>query len=157
MLARVWRGRRPAPYTPGVHALWRYAAPGGPCICEPADCTYAALSLTIIRMLPVALSLLGSGLRPVSVAFLGCFGPRGIASILFVLIAVEEFGVLHSEAIFRVVVLTVLLSTVAHGATANPFARRYSLHVQGAKSDHRAEHRPALELPVRRSHAAVEA
>ena len=116
-----------------------------------------ALSLTIIRMLPVALSLLGSGLRPVSAAFLGWFGPRGLASILFVLIAVEEFGVLHSEAISRVVVLTVLLSTVAHGAMAYPFARRYSLHGQGAKSDYSAEHRPALELPVRISHTAVEA
>ncbi len=113
--------------------------------------------MTIIRLLPVSLGLLGSGLRLVSVAFLGRVRLRGLASILFDLIVVEEFGVLHSEAISRVVVLTVLLSAVAHGATAYPFARRYSLHVQGAKSAHSAEDRPALELPVRISHAAIEA
>jgi len=157
MLVRVWRGRRPASYTPRLHALWRYPAPVGPCICKPADCTYAALSLTIIRILLVSLGLLGSGLRLVSGVFLGGFRLRGLASILFVLIGLEEFGVLHSEAISRVVVLTVLLSAVAHGATAYPFARRYSLHVQGAKSAHSAEDRPALELPVRISHAPVEA
>ena len=119
-------------------------------------CGYAALSLSLLRMLPVALSLFGSKLRPVSIALLGWFGPRGLASILFVLIVIEEFPVEHSNVISNVTMLTVLLSTIAHGITAYPFAHRYSSRVHKAKNDHPAEHRPAPDLPVRISNIAVE-
>src|SRR6185437_10676478 len=51
---------------------------------------YAILSLTVIRMLPVAISLAGDHLRPATVAFMGWFGPRGLASVVFTLLALEE-------------------------------------------------------------------
>jgi sodium/hydrogen antiporter len=51
---------------------------------------YAAASLTLVRMLPVALAMVGTGMRRATVGFLGWFGPRGLASIVFVLIQLEE-------------------------------------------------------------------
>ncbi|MCH7890479.1 MAG: cation:proton antiporter, partial [Gemmatimonadetes bacterium] len=86
---------------------------------------YVLLSLTVVRMVPVALSLLGTGLRPASVAFLGWFGPRGLASMLFVLLVVEEGRLASSPFLETVVMLTVLASTVLHGLTAYPLARRF--------------------------------
>ena len=62
--------------------------------------TYAVLSLTVIRMIPIALSLLGSGIRLPTSLFLGWFGPRGLASILFVLLILEEFDISHRAEIF---------------------------------------------------------
>ena len=52
---------------------------------------YAMLSLTVVRMAPVALSMIGAGLRPDSVAIMGWFGPRGLASVVFTLMALEDF------------------------------------------------------------------
>ena len=80
---------------------------------------YAVLSLTVIRMVPVFLSLLGAGRDVGSKLFIGWFGPRGLASIVFGVI-VFDAGVPGRETIAVVVVLTVLLSIIAHGATANP-------------------------------------
>lgn len=89
---------------------------------------YTLLSLTVVRMLPVMISLLGTGLRGPTVAFLGWFGPRGLASILFVLLVVEE-GRLDSGPLLEAVVMTtVLASAMLHGATAYPLARRYGLY-----------------------------
>ncbi|MER5965717.1 cation:proton antiporter [Streptomyces sp. NPDC002057] len=85
---------------------------------------YAVLSLTVVRMLPVALALIGTGLRPASVAYIGWFGPRGLASLVFGLMAFEEHlaGVgLLSE----VVAVTVGLSVLLHGASAPFLGRRY--------------------------------
>ncbi len=111
---------------------------------------YALLSLTLFRMLPVALSLLGSGLRPASFAFVGWFGPRGLASILFVLVVVEQGRVEGGVLLETAVVFTVLLSTLLHGITAYPLARRYGAHVQAQRTA--AEHEPVDELPVRIRH-----
>ncbi len=88
---------------------------------------YAFASLTIIRMLPVALSLVRSGLDRPSIAFIGWFGPRGLASVVFALLAIEELGETLPEVNQAVatVVLTVLLSVVLHGITARPGGRRY--------------------------------
>jgi sodium/hydrogen antiporter len=88
---------------------------------------YAVLSLTVIRMLPVALSLLGSGTDVATVLFIGWFGPRGLASVVFALIAIED---LHDVAnpvqtVVAVIGLTVLLSVFAHGLSARPLAGRY--------------------------------
>jgi NhaP-type Na+/H+ or K+/H+ antiporter len=83
---------------------------------------YAILSLTLIRMLPVAISLIGSGLDSFTVLFLGWFGPRGIASILYLLIAVGDLGFAGYESALSVIVLTVLLSTVLHGISAVPLS-----------------------------------
>lgn len=115
---------------------------------------YATLSLTAVRMLPVALSLLGSGLRPVSVAFLSWFGPRGLASILFALLVVEEGRLVSGAMIEAVVLLTVLLSTFAHGISAFPLARRYGAFVTAAPERAPAEHAASLEHPVRVRHLA---
>lgn len=86
---------------------------------------YAVLSLTVIRMIPVALSLWGAGLDKGTVAFLGWFGPRGIASILYLLMAVLQIGPEGHRQIFSVITLTVLLSIFLHGMSAVPFSRMF--------------------------------
>ena len=103
---------------------------------------YALASLTVIRMLPVALSLWRSGLDRPSVVFIGWFGPRGLASVVFALLAIEELGE-TTPAVRRAVAtvaLTVLLSVVLHGLTARRGGRRY---VQSE------EHRPGTEAAPR--------
>ncbi|MGC0403912.1 NhaP-type Na+/H+ or K+/H+ antiporter [Streptomyces sp. SAI-126] len=85
---------------------------------------YALLSLTVLRMLPVALALIGTGLRATSVAYIGWFGPRGLASLVFGLLALEEHlpgGTLLS----RVIAVTVSLSVILHGASAPFLGNRY--------------------------------
>ena len=89
------------------------------------DLLYAVLSLTVVRMVPVALSLVGAGLRPATVGFLGWFGPRGMASIIYLLILIDDYGLPASAEIAPVVVLTILLSILAHGVTGAPLARGY--------------------------------
>lgn len=84
---------------------------------------YALLSLTVIRMLPIFLSLLGAGERAGTKLFLGWFGPRGLASIVFAIIVINE-GVPEARFLAMIVVLTVFLSLISHGISANPLARR---------------------------------
>jgi sodium/hydrogen antiporter len=85
---------------------------------------YAFLSLTIVRMLPVALALAGVGLDRFSVAFVGWFGPRGLASVIFALLALEDLHDAGRELV-AVIALTVLLSVAAHGLSAGPLASRF--------------------------------
>jgi NhaP-type Na+/H+ or K+/H+ antiporter len=88
---------------------------------------YAILSLTLARMLPVAISMLGTGAKRPTVAFLGWFGPRGAASIVFALLLLEEESRLpNQELILTVVFVAVGLSVLAHGASAAPLANRYA-------------------------------
>jgi sodium/hydrogen antiporter len=108
---------------------------------------YAVLSLTVIRMLPVALSLLGARLDWPTVFFIGWFGPRGLASIVFALLALED---LHGvpgpiDEVVATIGLTVLFSVVFHGLTAPPLARRYA-------ATHPVDQEPAEhpELALRR-------
>ncbi|MDN5750086.1 MAG: cation:proton antiporter [Pseudonocardia sp.] len=89
---------------------------------------YAVLSLTVVRMVPVALVLIGAGLDRRTVAFIGWFGPRGLASLVFALIAVEELGPQADPAVVAIAV-TVLLSVLAHGFSAAPLATRYGRRV----------------------------
>jgi sodium/hydrogen antiporter len=85
---------------------------------------YAVLSLTVIRMLPVAIAVAGLGHRPATVAFLGWFGPRGLASMILALVVVDEAPALAGlEEIFLVTTVTVLLSVFAHGISAAPLIR----------------------------------
>jgi NhaP-type Na+/H+ or K+/H+ antiporter len=84
---------------------------------------YALLSLTVIRMVPVALSLIGTGLDRKTVWFIGWFGPRGIASILYMLMAVIVLGRSGNEQIMAVISLTVVMSIVLHGITSVPLTR----------------------------------
>ncbi len=85
---------------------------------------YAILSLTVIRMLPVFLSLTGTDLTVSDKLFLGWFGPRGLASIVFIVIVLNE-NLPGGETLMMTVVWTVILTIIAHGLTANPLAALY--------------------------------
>ncbi|MEU3616651.1 cation:proton antiporter [Streptomyces sp. NPDC006872] len=86
--------------------------------------TYAVLSLTVVRMLPVALALAGTGMRLPTVAYVGWFGPRGLASVVFGLLLVEDH-VPGIELLSRVIAATIGLSILLHGMSAPYFAVRY--------------------------------
>lgn len=86
---------------------------------------YAIASLTLVRMLPVAVALLGSGAARPTRWFAGWFGPRGLATIVFALTVIEESGLSGTTRIVDVATMTVLLSVFAHGASAAPLTDRY--------------------------------
>lgn len=92
---------------------------------DVATVAYAVLSLTLVRMLPVALSLTGTGARWPTRAFVGWFGPRGLATVVFALTVVEEFDVPGASRIVSVATVTVLLSILAHGLSAGALTSRY--------------------------------
>jgi NhaP-type Na+/H+ or K+/H+ antiporter len=104
---------------------------------------YAVLSLTLVRMLPVALALAGTGLSRATVLFMGWFGPRGLASIVLGLVYLEHEAMLPGESTIRLAVMaTVLLSIFAHGLSTLPGIAAYSRKI--ASLDARApEHRAA--------------
>jgi NhaP-type Na+/H+ or K+/H+ antiporter len=85
---------------------------------------YAILSLTVVRMLPVFVSLLGLGMRTDAKLFVGWFGPRGLASIVFLVIVVQE-KLPGSDVLMSATVATVVLSILGHGLSANPLAARF--------------------------------
>jgi NhaP-type Na+/H+ or K+/H+ antiporter len=87
---------------------------------------YAILSLTVVRMLPVAIAMVGSRARAPTLGFLGWFGPRGLASIVFAVIVIEESNLPHEHLIVLAIYLTVGLSVFAHGLSAAPLANRYA-------------------------------
>ena len=87
---------------------------------------YAVLSLTVIRMVPVAIAMLGSHAQLPTLGFLGWFGPRGLASIVFAVILIEESQLPHEDLMVLAIYLTVGLSVFAHGLTAAPLADRYA-------------------------------
>jgi sodium/hydrogen antiporter len=91
---------------------------------------YAVLSLTIVRIIPVAISLIGGGFARATQLYLGWFGPRGTASVIFALIVVEEAKLPATSLIVHVVAVTVTLSIVAHGLTARPGAGAYARAVE---------------------------
>jgi sodium/hydrogen antiporter len=95
---------------------------------------YAVLSLTVVRMLPVAFGLVGVGMRRETVLFMGWFGPRGLASVVFTLLAVITLEG-HGDAAHTIALAatwTVLLSVVAHGLTAGPLGRLYGERIRRA-------------------------
>jgi sodium/hydrogen antiporter len=96
---------------------------------------YAVLSLTVIRMLPVAIALLGSGARAPTVLFAGWFGPRGLASIVFALVVVEEAEIAAIPTIVEVATVTIVLSVVAHGVSAPFLVERYARWVTAQQGD----------------------
>jgi sodium/hydrogen antiporter len=109
---------------------------------------YAVLSLTVVRMAPVALALAGARLGWAATAFVGWFGPRGLASVVFALLALEDLGEKAASPAVAVITATVLLSVIAHGASAEPLARRYGA-VQ-ARSATRGDSDGLPEVPTRR-------
>jgi len=117
---------------------------------------YAALSLTVIRMLPVAVALAGARLGRPAVLFIGWFGPRGLASVVFPLLALEDLTETAAKPVITVITFTVLLSVLAHGLSADPLARRYGPRLTpspGAARPVRLAEIPERRL-IRRSPAA---
>ena len=114
------------------------------------ELVFAVLSLTVFRMLPVALSLIGTGMRARSAAFIGWFGPRGLASVVFALLAVEDLDVDDAlRQALATITITVLLSVILHGVTADVFATRYGAWIHRERPT--AETAPATEPAARRS------
>ncbi|MFE9040393.1 cation:proton antiporter [Streptomyces sp. NPDC012421] len=111
---------------------------------------YAVLSLTVVRLLPVALSLLGSGLRPPTVLYIGWFGPRGLASVVLGLLVAEEH-VAGTGTIGRIVAVTVGLSVLLHGATAAVLAGAYGAWYRRALAASGGGLREADEVPEARN------
>lgn len=93
----------------------------------PKVLLYSVLSLTFLRMFPVVLSLIGSGFTFKSKLFIGWFGPRGIASILYVMTVAEHVSAdkIDNE-LFGVISLTIFLSIILHGLSANPLVKGYA-------------------------------
>ncbi|MGI9595652.1 MAG: cation:proton antiporter [Acidimicrobiales bacterium] len=110
---------------------------------------YAIASLTVIRIVPVLIAMIGSGTFLETRLFLGWFGPRGLASILFALVVVEELDSPAGRTIFTVAAWTVLASVFAHGLTANAWAGRLA-HRLTIETDPMPENEPAAEMPTRR-------
>jgi NhaP-type Na+/H+ or K+/H+ antiporter len=108
---------------------------------------YTVLSLTVVRMLPITLSLFGAGVRLPTVGFLGWFGPRGLASILFALFVLEEAPMPAADHILAVTIVTVAFSILAHGVTAAPAARWYGAVAR--RMGECEENKPVSEMPTR--------
>ena len=107
---------------------------------------YALVSLAVVRPAAVALSLLRSGVRPLTVAFVGWFGPRGLATIVFALLVVDSAGIGDRALIFTVASWTVIASVFLHGLTAAPAAARYGRRMAKRRGP---EHEDVPELPTR--------
>lgn len=98
---------------------------------------YAALSLTVVRGLAVAISLVGSRARAPTTAFLAWFGPRGIASVLYSFLLLESSdGLPVSGLVVDVVMVTVTMSVVLHGITAAPWAAAYGRWFTSMEDEH---------------------
>ena len=102
---------------------------------------YALLSLTVVRMVPVAIATVGTRARPPTIGFLGWFGPRGLASIVFAVIVLEDSQLPHEQIVLLAIYLTVGLSILLHGITAAPLASRYGRWYEA----HPRETRPSME------------
>ncbi|MGB5952278.1 MAG: cation:proton antiporter [Ornithinimicrobium sp.] len=110
---------------------------------------FAVLSLTVVRILPVMVAMLGSGTLLQTRLFIGWFGPRGLASILFALLVVEEIDGAGAELVFTVAIWTVLLSVFAHGASASPWASALGTRLSSTPRD-APERARTVEYPTRR-------
>ena len=133
----VWFAFGALMLVPGVeNASWR-------------DLVFALLALTLVRMVPVSIALAGSGLDRASVAFVGWFGPRGLASVVFGLIAVDTLDPEASKAVLAAVTVTVAASVLLHGITASPLAARYGAYVARARPPAVADHPAAPPLAIR--------
>jgi len=110
----------------------------------PSCWIYAILSLTIVRMLPVALALIGTGLSRGSVVFMGWFGPRGLASIVLGLVYLEQELQLPGEPTIQLaVIVTVVLSIFLHGLSAMPGIALYSRRIAALEASAPEHQEPA--------------
>ncbi len=134
----VWLIFGAAMVVPGFeHATW-------------SDVLFAVLALTAVRMLPVGLALAGSGLDRFTVGFIGWFGPRGLASVVFGLIAYDSLDPVNGGRVLSVVTVTVALSVLAHGLSASPLATRYGTF-SGTLAGRQPEHRTTPAMRPHRS------
>jgi len=133
----VWFAFGAAILVPGLKAAgWR-------------DVVFAVLALTVVRMVPVAIALAGAGLHRATVAFIGWFGPRGLATVVFGLIAIDALRPADAHVVLGAVTVTVALSVLLHGATASPLTRRYAHAIEGLPADG-PEHASGPALRTRR-------
>ncbi len=112
------------------------------------DVVFGILALTVVRMASVAIALTGSGLDRATVAFIGWFGPRGLASVVFALLAVDSLQPAEARVVLSAVVVTVAMSIVAHGASASPLARLYGERIRRQRPEG-PEHQQVPVLSVR--------
>ena len=115
---------------------------------------YALLSLTVVRVIPVFLSLAGKHMRWETSLFLGWFGPRGLASILFVLLVLEHAQIVQETLVFNTVIVTVAMSVVLHGLTALPGVSAYATALQLCErrgDDLSSEQQAVAAMPLRLS------
>ena len=112
------------------------------------DVVFALLALTVVRMVPVALALIGAGLSRPTVAFIGWFGPRGLASVVFGLIAFDTLDPAESKVVLAAVTVTVGASVLLHGLSASPLAGRYGEMSRNIHPERR-EHTETAALPTR--------
>ncbi|NBD17266.1 MAG: sodium:proton antiporter [Cyanobacteria bacterium] len=109
---------------------------------------YAVISLTLVRLIGVRISTMGLNLQWTTTFFVGWFGPRGVASVLYGLLLLNQKAIAGRELIFSVMVITVLLSVFAHGLSAFPAANWYGKHMEQASED-LPEMKLVHDLPVR--------
>lgn len=117
---------------------------------------YAVLSLTVVRMVPVAAAMLGTSSRPATLLYLGWFGPRGLASIVFGVILLDDTSLAGQSAMLLAVAVTVGLSVYAHGLTAGPTTERYvrwsatrpDAVAEATPGDRSADVRPRWHRPI---------
>ncbi len=121
----------------GAHVLdaieWTYVA-------------YGLASLLVVRPVAAALSLAGTGVRPLTAAFVGWAGPRGLASIVYAVLVAGTADVPYAEEIFVIAAVTILLSIFLHGFSAGPLSRRYGATVAARRG---TEHARVPDLPLR--------
>jgi NhaP-type Na+/H+ or K+/H+ antiporter len=116
-----------------------------------AIAVYAIISLALVRMVAVAISMRGAWVRPITTLFLGWFGPRGLASILYIFTVLDAEGIPGVDLIYDVAMVTVLVSIYAHGITAAPGAKWYGRKMAEIDEEHRQvrEIDEVSEMPLR--------
>lgn len=121
---------------------------------SPDMIAYALLSLSLVRLIPVFLALIGKRLRWQTTLFLGWFGPRGLASILFVLLVLDHAHLIHESLVFDTAIVTVALSVLLHGLTALPGVNAYAAALQTCErrgKDLSSEQTAVTAMPLRLS------
>lgn len=132
----VWFSFGATMVVPGLeHSVWQ-------------DYAFAAMALTVVRMIPIALSTIGCGLDRYTVGFVGWFGPRGLASIVFGLIAYDSLEAPDAGRVLSVITVTVTMSVIVHGLSASPLAAHYGKVAQALHPD-RPEHSRSVPVRVR--------
>jgi NhaP-type Na+/H+ or K+/H+ antiporter len=118
---------------------------------NPSIVFYAIISLSLVRIVPVAISFFKAKVQPITTLFIGWFGPRGIASILYIFIVLEFESLPGLDLIYATVMVTVLFSIFAHGITAAPAANRYGEKMADLEMEEKAitERKDVSEMPTR--------